>query len=71
MDLGEIWKLVTSAGPFASALLMYLYLDERAERRSKDKELHTVLGDSIKVIIEVRQTMDMWLTAFNNSGRQD
>ncbi len=70
MDLGEIWKLVTSAGPFASALLLYLYLDERSERRKKDDELKEVLSSSIKVITEVRQTMDTWLTAFNN-GRQN
>ncbi len=66
MDLAEIWKLLTSAGPFASALLMYLYLDERAERRKKDDELKAVLTSSIAVITEVRQTMDSWLSAFNN-----
>jgi len=54
MELSEIWKLVQQAGPFASALLLYLYLDERKERRKKDEELKAVLSRSITVIDEVK-----------------
>ena len=64
MDLADIWKLVQSAGPFASALLLYLYLDERTERRAKDKELASVLERSVVCISEVKQTLNSWLTVF-------
>ena len=64
MEISDIWRLAQHAGPFASALLLYLYLDERKERRSKDKELKEVLTRSIAVIDEVKQTMGTWLNIF-------
>ena len=64
MDMTEIWRLVQQAGPFASALLLYLYLDERRERRRKDAELKDVLTRSIMTIDEVKRTMETWLTVF-------
>ena len=67
MELTEIWHLVQQAGPFASALLFYLYLDERKERRKKDLELKEVLVRSITVINEVKETMETWLTVFERA----
>jgi len=67
MDVGEIWRLAQQAGPFASALLLYLYLDERKERRRKDEELKDVLTRSIAVIDEVKDTMGTWLTIFERA----
>ena len=64
MDMKDIWGLVQQAGPFASALLLYLYLDERKERRRKDAELKEVLTRSIEVIGEVKSTMATWLEVF-------
>ncbi len=69
MDLPEIWKLLTNAGPFASALLFYLYLEERGERRAKDVELKAVLLRSIEVIDEVESTMKMWLNVFERNKK--
>jgi len=64
MDLSEVWHLAQSAGPFATAIMMYLYFDERKERRKKDRELNDVLQRSIAVIDEVRSTMATWLSIF-------
>jgi hypothetical protein len=64
MELTEVWHLAQQAGPFASALLLYLYLDERKERRTKDRELKDVLTRSIAVIDEVKNTMETWLNIF-------
>jgi len=64
MDLGELWRLAQQAGPFASGLLLYLYLDERKERRRKDEELKEVLTRSINVIDGVKETMETWLNIF-------
>lgn len=69
MELHEIWNLAKQAGPFASALLLYLYLDERRERREKDKELRNVLVNSIEVIKEIRTTMDTWLAVFHSGEK--
>jgi len=67
MDVTEIWRLAQQAGPFASALLLYLYLDERKERRKKDTELKEVLTRSITVITEIKGTMDTWLALFERT----
>ena len=67
MEMTEIWRLVQQAGPFASALLLYLYIDERKERRRKDLELKEVLTRSITVINEVKSTMETWLSVFERA----
>ena len=67
MDLAEVWKLIQTAGPAASALLLYLYLDERKERRKKDTELKEVLTRSITVITEIKSTMETWLAIFERT----
>jgi hypothetical protein len=67
MDIGELWRLAQQAGPFASGLLLYLYLDERKERRRKDEELKVVLTRSIEVIDEVKDTMGAWLNIFDRA----
>lgn len=69
MNIEEIWKLLQGAGPFASALLLWLYLDERKERRAKDEELKTVLSRSIEVIDEVKDTMQTWLNVFEHGKK--
>ena len=70
MELTDVWHLAQSAGPFATALMMYLYFDERKERRRKDKELQTVLTRSIEVIDEVKETMEVWLNIFERGRRR-
>jgi hypothetical protein len=70
MEVSEIWHMAEHAGPFATALMMYLYFDERKERRSKDKELQAVLTRSIAVIDEVKNTMGTWLSIFERGPQQ-
>ena len=70
MDISDIWHLAQSAGPFATALMMYLYFDERKERRRKDKELQAVLTRSIEIIDEVKATMETWLNLFERGKRR-
>lgn len=68
-DLHKLWEMAQHAGPFSSALLFYLYWDERKERREKDKELKNVLVNSIEVIKEIRTTMDTWLAVFHGGEK--
>ena len=68
--LGELWELAKHAGPFSSMLLLYLYLDERKERRATAAKLNDVLERSIQIISEVRTTMETWLNVFARGARK-
>lgn len=60
----DIWELAKTAGPFSTMLLLYLYLDERRERRSLAVKLNEVLERSTRIIGEVRTTMETFISVF-------
>lgn len=68
--IADLWELAKTAGPFSTLLLLYLYLDERKERRLVAAKLNEVLERSVKIIGEVRATMETWLTVFARERRK-
>lgn len=66
----ELWEMAKTAGPFSTCLLLYLYLDERNERRVVAAKLNEVLERSVKIISEVRMTMEAWLAVFAREHRK-
>jgi hypothetical protein len=54
----ELWKLVQTAGPFASALMFYLWWDERSDKKKLQEKYDATIERSLTAIVETKAVLE-------------